>query len=358
MAKHLPDILFVPGREPDYIRNWMIWQALTRRYRLTVATEAVRPALSRYAQALLRVARSMRHGPDLIFVGFYGQPLVLPLRALTRRPLVLDAYVSTYDTLCFDRQWFRPRSPVGRLAYALDFWACRLADHVLFDTTAHRDYFIHTFSVPLAKTSVLYVGCDESHFRPHSAPPPDGTFKVFTYASFLRLHGVKYILQAARLLADQEDISFTIGGAGARLDAMKRLARDLYLPNVRFPGWIDFSELPSQIAQADLCLGGHFSAVPKASRVIATKTFQFLAMGRPTVVGDNPANREVLLHRQNAYLCRMADPAALAAAILELRDDAGLRRHIAESGLALYRQRFTVEATAQALQAVLDGLLA
>jgi len=98
--------------------------------------------------------------------------------------------------------------------------------------------------------------------------------------------------------------------------------------------------------------------VPKASRVIATKTFQFLAMGRPTVVGDNPANREVLRHAQTAYLCPMADPAALAAAILELRDDASLRHRIAEGGLALYRQRFTVEATAHALQAVLDGLLA
>lgn len=351
------DILFVPGREPDYIRNLMLRQALARRHRLTVATEPVKPASWRYARAVARAAGHLRRRPDLVLAGFYAQPLVPLLRPLTRRPLLVDAYVSTYDTLCFDRRRFRPHSLPGRLAYALDLWSCRWADHLLFDTGAHRDYFVETFGLSPAKGSVVYVGCDEAHFAPRPAPRPGGELDVFTYTSFLNLHGVEYILQAARLLAAHGDVRLTIAGSGPRLEAMRQLARDLGLTNVDLPGWVPFDQLPERIARADLCLGGHFSDIAKAGRVIATKTFQFLAMGKPVIVGDNPASREVMVHGEHAYLCPMADPASLAEAILRLRDDAALRRRISEGGLALFRERFTVEATALALQEALERLL-
>jgi glycosyltransferase involved in cell wall biosynthesis len=353
------DILFACGREPDYIRNLVLRQALACRHRVITVTDSVRPAAWRYARTLGRAAWGLRRSPDVVLVGFYGQPLMPAMRALTRRPILFDAYLSTYDTVCFDRRWFGPRTLPGRLAYALDAVSCRWADRVLLDTQAHRDYFVQTFGQPQEKFAVVYVGCDEAHFTPR-IPACDteraDTFDVFTYTSFLRLHGVEHMLHAAKHLEAQDGITLTIAGAGSRLAEMQRLAGELGLHNVRFPGWVPFGQLPERIARADLCLGGHFSDVAKAGRVIATKTFQFLAMGRPAVVADNAANREVLTHRQDAFLCPPADPAALAAAILELRDDVALRRQLGEAGLALYRRRFTTEAIARDLQAVLDGL--
>jgi glycosyltransferase involved in cell wall biosynthesis len=351
-------ILYLYNRNPRYVRNLVLRQALRRSHDVVELASAWTNPLRSSLSIAWRAPAGARQPFDLVVIGFHGHLLVPWLRLWTRVPILFDPFVSVYDTFALDRRLFGPRSLLGRLSYALDLWSCRQADYLLFDTQAHRDYFVQTFGLPPAKTSVVYVGCDESHFAPRPAPPPTGAFEVYTYTSFLRLHGVEHILHAARLLASRDDVRFTIAGAGGRLDEMQRLARELDLPNVRFPGWVDFDQLPEQIAQADLCLGGHFSDVPKAGRVIATKTFQFLAMGRPTVVGDNPASREVLLHGQNAYLCPMADPAALAAAILELRDDGGLRHRIAAGGLALYRRRFTVEATARDLQAVLDDLLA
>lgn len=350
-------VLFVPGREPDYIRNLVLRQALTRRHQVAIATDSIQPASWRVTKALAKAAWLLRKAPDLVLVGFYGQPLMPAMRALTRRPILFDAYLSTYDTLCFDRQRFRAGSLPGRLAYALDQWACRWADHILLDTQAHRDFFVQTFGVPPAKIDVIYVGCDERHFAPRPAPPPSSTLQVFTYTSFLRLHGVEYVLHAARQVASRSDIVFTIAGSGAHLHEMQRLAQDLGLENVHFPGWLPFAELPEAIAAADLCLGGHFSAVPKAGRVIATKTFQFLSMGKPTIAADSPANREVLIHRRNAYLCPPADGDALAAAILDLYENPALCREIGQGGQELYRSRFTTEAIARDLEAVLDRLL-
>ncbi len=351
-------ILYLYNRNPRYVRNQVLGRALRQSHDVVELSSATTNPLRSSLSIGWRAMAATRQTFDAVVIGFHGHLLVPWLRLWTQEPILFDPFVSIYDTFALDRRLFGPRSIPGHLAYALDLWSCRWADHLLFDTQAHRDYFVQTFDVPPAKTSVVYVGCDEAHFTPRPAPSASGTFDVYTYTSFLRLHGVEHILHAAKLLADRDDVRFTIAGAGARLAEMQRLARDLDLPNVRFPGWVDFDELPDRIAQADLCLGGHFSGVPKAGRVIATKTFQFLAMGRPTIVGDNAASREVLVHGQHAYLCPMADPAALAAAILTLRADADQRRRIAEGGLALYRRRFTVGATARALQAVLDNLLA
>jgi len=349
-------ILFACGREPDYIRNHMLLQALSR-HQVITATHASRRTVWRYANVLVRIVRALRCAPDVIILGFYAQPLMPILRFLTSRPIVLDAYVSTYDTVCSDRQWFRPRSLPGRTAYVLDSLSCRWADRVLFDTRTHCYYFSSMFGLLSSKLAVIYVGCDETHFRPAPSSNRSGAFKVFTYGSFLRLHGIEYVVRAAKRLESHQDIEFTIAGDGPYRSRMEALAHDLGLQNVHFPGWISFNRLPDQIADADLCLGGHFSDVPKASRVIPTKTFQFLAMGQPTIVGNTPANREVMTHRRDAYFCAAADPTSIAEAILDLRDDSALRCKIREGGLALYRRRFTVEATAERLQGVLDDLV-
>ncbi len=104
------------------------------------------------------------------------------------------------------------------------------------------------------------------------------------------------------------------------------------MDNVRFIDWLPFDALPIEIAKADCCLGGHFSDIEKAKRVIAGKTFQFIAMKKPVIVGDCPGNRELFSDRQNALFVGMADADSLAHAILELKNDANLRGRIAEAG--------------------------
>lgn len=268
--------------------------------------------------------------------------------------MLFDPFVSVYDTFCLDRQRFGPRSIPGRLAFALDQWSCRLADRILLDTQAHCDYFAQTFDLSPDKFAVAYVGCDETLFVPRPEPPPASTLKVFTYTSFLRLHGVEQILHAAQRLSDRDDIAFTIAGAGANLATMQRLARDLGLDNVAFPGWVPFDQLPARIAEADLCLGGHFSTVPKAARVISTKTFQFLAMRKPTIMADNPASREVFCHGEHVWMVPMGDAEMLAGAIRTLADDRALRDHIAAGGHEVFKQRFTTRAIADQLAPVLQ----
>jgi glycosyltransferase involved in cell wall biosynthesis len=175
------------------------------------------------------------------------------------------------------------------------------------------------------------------------------------YGSYLPLHGIETVIEAARLLDHRSPVRFRIIGQGMRSQYIRQMAQDYQLTNVQFAPSVPLRDLPAEISRAALCLGGHFSAIPKASRVIAGKTFQCLAMGKATIVGDNPANAELLTHAESAWFCPMNDPQALAAAISQLMDDPALSARLGEAGRQVFLQKASVHVlSAQIRQMVLD----
>jgi glycosyltransferase involved in cell wall biosynthesis len=371
-----PRILFISGRETGYIRNRVLIRALQLHFDILNLSSNARGTAARTLFGLARFV-AQRPAYDLCFVGFYGHPLAIALAVLQRAPgvagehgqpprigmrppMVFDAYVSTYDTLCEDRQWFRPQSVAGRLARWLDRQSCRAADRVLLDTEAHVRYFVEHLGVPRNKLEAVYVGCDETLFYPRQSRPQkqgDGDTLVFYYGAYLPLHGTEVIVQAAHRLRDRPDIRFVIGGDGPRSAYVRRMAEELDLNNVDFSGWIPLEQLPGAIDRASICLGGHFSTVPKAARVISTKTYQFIAMRRATIVGDNPATRELFTHGEHVYAVPMGDPGALADAIRALTDQAEVRERIAAGGYALYQERLTTEAIGRQLATLITDAM-
>ena len=351
-------MLFICGREPEYPRNQMILRALERNFHVIRITDSSRSFILRNLLVILKLLPNLWKGHDWVFVGFYGHPLLPIIKLLTRKPIIFDAFVSTYDTLCFDREWFRPNSIGGRLAYWLDRHTCLLADKVLLDTRTHADYFAETFDLPREKLSVLYLGYDDNTFYPREVQPSEGPqqFIVFYYGSFLPLQGIEYIIRAAKLL-EHETVKFEIAGKGSTYREMRRLAKDLATTNVEFIDWIPYHQLPIAIARASICLGGHFSAIGKAQRVIAGKTYQFLAMAKPTIVGDNPANRELFTHKKNVYMCRMADEEALAAAIMTLKNDQRLREQIVTGGFRLVTSTLNAQKLSRDLLSIIKKVL-
>lgn len=333
-------VLFLAGRETEYTRNQVMLAALRNCSEVDVIASSKRPG-SLLLNSILIAVRAMplllRKKHDLVFVGFYGHIIMRLIAPLARCPIVFDAFISTYDTLCFDRRRFAPGSLAGRAAFALDRYATQKAQRVLLDTENHVDYFVETFSVPRAHYSAVPVGCSEAIFRPAHLPVPGEFTKVLYYSSFLSLHGVDVILQAAARLRNKP-IRFRLIGEGPTLEAMKAEARRLELDNLTFESPISPVELAAAISASDICLGGHFSTSGKAARVIPGKAYQALSVGRPLIIADAPGNREIFNHNVNAILVPPVEPVALADAILELSRDAGHRQALAEAGRALFRE--------------------
>ena len=116
-------------------------------------------------------------------------------------------------------------------------------------------------------------------------------FTIFWYGNSFPLQGVDNILKAAKKLEKYSNILLRL--VGPIRQKHQKLITKINFKNVQFIDWVPYEKLPLEIAKADLCLGGHFSTVPKATRVVPGKVFQFLACGKPTLIALNEANNEI-----------------------------------------------------------------
>ena len=341
-------VLFACSADPDYIRNRTIVRSLRRGHEVAAIASAAPTYPRRLASVVPRVLAA-RGRFDAYLAGFLGQPLVPFLRVRGLRPVILDAFVSIYDTLCLDRRAFRPRSPVGRTSRWLDTLALRWASLILTDTAAAADFMAREFGVPRSKFVAVPVGADESLFYPR--PGPDGAgIDVLYVCTYLPLHGVPVVIEAANLLRDRESIQLTIIGKGPARPGAESLARRWGLTNCRFVDWLPIEDLPERTAACHIYLGGHFSGDnAKARRVVPGKVYQGLAMAKPVIVGECEASSEWLPDGQAVRAVPMGDPRALADAILELAGSPLLRDRIGEGGRALYEEKFSEGAIAARL---------
>ena len=349
-------VLFISGREATYTRNSVILKGLKANgVEIIECTDSSKSYLLRYPKVLLQFILKMRDDFDIIFIGFLGQPLVPIIKKLSNKPIVFDAFLSTYDTMCYDRKKLKPNSVGGRFFYWLDKRSCELADKVLLDTNAHIDYFVNTFGLNRDNFQRLFVGADDSIFYPIDLDEDKTIFRVFYYGTYLPLQGIEYIIKAAKKLEAYKDIKFKIVGKGMEYKKIMKLVQKSDVNNIEFVDWIPYKKLSLEIAKADVCLGGHFSKIDKAKRVISGKTYQFIAMKKPVIIGDNPANKELFEHRKNAMLVEMANADALADAILELKKNDGIREQIAESGYKIFIDQCTPHAIAKDIKKIMGA---
>ena len=306
-------VLYLSTYIPNYIRTETILQLLED---LNIETKKVLLGDSalKYPGAICSLLRHSR-SYDVIFVAFRGHEILPLVKLFTRKPLVFDAFVSVYDTLCFDRKLFSPSSLIGKCLKWYDAFLCGISSLVLVDTSAHKRYFETEFQAE--NIDYLYVGCNERLFKPLPVVKNQDKFTVFWYGYANPVQGIDVILESAGLL-ENENVSFRLVGPVRKKYAA--LTEEMNLKNVEFVDFVAYEDLPAEINRADLCLAGHFSDRNKAARVIAGKTFQFLACGKPTILGDNPANRELFIEGDVVHFVKMNDPNDLARKILEIKN--------------------------------------
>ena len=344
-------------RLPDYVRSKSLIKAL-RGMSGTVLLEAINSSRGwrRYAETLARLIRC-RFGerPDFYVLGFRGYEIFWIVRLLTAGSvLVLDHMMSPYDSLLNERRAFRKGGLPEKFTYWYERGILRSSDIVLTDTESHRQHFSGLFGIPPEKIIAVPVGTDEEMFRPRPGDGQggDGPLRIFFYGTFLPLHGIPVILEAARLLRDKPVHFILAGGkapgAGPRQDGRPTL------PNVTHLGWVPYEDIPDMAARADLCLGGPFGNTGQARRVITGKTFQFLALGKPVIVGriaDNPGFED----RRNCLLVPQGSGEELAGAVLWCLENRGRLEEIGRNGRRLYERVFSTERITQRLRPLFES---
>jgi glycosyltransferase involved in cell wall biosynthesis len=351
-------VCFFGAYDPGYPRNSVIRKGL-RLNGVEVAECRVQPKYKFWLRYPLLFSRCLGHllKYDFFFVPEFCQkdvPLAKFLSLVASKKVIFDPLAPRFETKIKDWKRRPPGSWQAGWNLEIDSWAFKLSDLVLADTQAHKDYYCRNYAIPPEKVEILPVGYDDELYRPCAALKKEEQFTVLFFGSFLPLHGVELILEAARIIsAEKAPIKFRLVGSGQTFPRARQLASELGLSNVQFEGWLAQRELPQRIAASDICLG-IFGKTEKARRVVPHKIFQAMGMRKPVITARTPAVEEFFKHRENIFLVDELEPGLLAKAILELERDTDLRGKIAEKGFGLVSRDFSPKAIGRALVGIIE----
>jgi glycosyltransferase involved in cell wall biosynthesis len=323
--------------DPAYSRNGVVRQHLAA---LGWTVRDFHPAFC--ALGDLEAALRRLPAPEAVWVPCFRQrDLAAARRWCDRRgvPLVFDPLISAYDKQVWERFKLKDGSREAERLLAWERKVFALADLVIADTPCHEAFFCETLGVPREKVRVVYVGADETLFRPAPEREPGAPVDVLFYGSFIPLHGAQTIVEAARLYQGPP-VRWSLLGDGPAKPACQKAADGL--TNVFFEDRIPYAALPARIHRADILLGV-FGTTQKAGRVIANKVFQALASGRPVISRLSEAYPPEAVEAGALALVAPGDPQALAAQVAEWASQrAGLAAR-GRAARALYDRAFSTE---------------
>lgn len=335
-----PRVCFFQSYYTNYIRSQTLLEGLSQHELEIVPCIVNEHSWLRYPKAIFAFLKTVRHS-DVVIANFRCWEIFPILRIITRKPIIYDAHISIWQSYCEERQKCRSNSFLGKLLFRIDALNCRLADRILIDTKTHADYFSDTFTIPREKFLPVYISCEETLFHPLTPPPrvdlPHET-TLFWVGSGIPLQGLEVIIDAMKLVSELP-IHLRIAGSSPILDTINQRAISENVSNITFLGRIPREQVVTEIAYSDICLGGHYSLISKASNVIAGKLYEMIAMRKPVIAGDNEAVRELFTHKKDLFLCKMGSAASLANAISGLHKSPDLCEQLAESSYNLYSKK-------------------
>jgi colanic acid biosynthesis glycosyl transferase WcaI len=164
-----------------------------------------------------------------------------------------------------------------------------------------------------------------------------------------RAHESRTMLDAIRLLRDDDDIEFVITGGGSQLNSI----RAERLPNVRFADYAPREQLSESLSAADAHLVTLLPALE--GLIVPSKFYGVLAVARPVLFVGAPDGELARIIRSHdcGFIIEPGDSAELARRIRELASDHPRARAIGARGRRLYEEEFAPAVALAAWERVL-----
>lgn len=312
-------VLFITTKNLDYLRNVQEINLIKEEAKeVEVLGYKDKSYVKRLVKIYIHLLGKSVKDTDMVFVGFAPQ-LILPFFKFKfrRKTIVMDFFISVYDTMVKDRKKFKDGSLAAKLCKWLDGKCIHCADAVISDTIAHGDYFAEEFNVERQKIETLYLDADSSIYYPVEQQKPKhlkDKYIVLYFGSVLPLQGVEVIMEAMEQLKDRKDLYFYF--IGPVKENIKKTVSD----NIEYIKWLNQQDLAKHIGYADLCLAGHFcNDIMKAKRTIPGKAYIYDAMEKKMILGDNSATRELFEEDDRHFFVEMGSAAKLAEKICQIK---------------------------------------
>ncbi|MFI5233824.1 MAG: glycosyltransferase [Gemmatimonadales bacterium] len=221
----------------------------------------------------------------------------------------------------------------------------RGASKIVLVSNHLRDQFVDESGIAADQTTVVHNGVDcdrhaggpDRTFR-HELGIPDDCFLFGAVGNIRVLKAYDNLLRAAAIaVKTNPKLRFAVVGEGngVLLDGLLKLRAELGLEEiVHFAGFRPEIALPLRSFDAFV--------LSSLSEGFSIATVQAMASGLPVVATRSGGPEEIITDGVDGLLVARADPAALAAGMLRLADDAGLCTRLGTAARASARAKFSL----------------
>jgi glycosyltransferase involved in cell wall biosynthesis len=191
--------------------------------------------------------------------------------------------------------------------------------------------YIKHLSGTADRVCVIPNGVNTERFRPGLkplVPKPARSFVVGFIGTFKPWHGLPLLAEAfVELHRRDSSVRLLVGGDGPEREAFERTLSECgALDSTTFAGAIAASRVPNLLASMDVAVAPY--PAEENFYFSPLKVFEYMAAGLPIVASAIGQIADVLTDGVTGILCPPGDSAALAAALLTLRESPELRERL------------------------------
>ncbi|HMB17660.1 MAG TPA: glycosyltransferase family 4 protein [Candidatus Paceibacterota bacterium] len=341
--------------QEDGVRVVRSWVHITKK-------KSFIPRILNYASYLLSsFFAGLHEDPDVIFVTSPPFPALASawlLSKIKRVPLILDIRDIWPDSAVSVGMMKK-----GLLFKFLQWWEkkfYRSAEKIVVNAKGIGKRLTKEKEVPEEKIEFLPNGAEISMFDPEA----DGKElnKEFNIeAKFLVLFtgliglaqdpGV--IVEAAKILKDERDITFLIVGDGPKRKECLELIDKYDLENIIMPGSYPREEMPKFVARADACLATH-KKDDLFKDVIPSKIFDYMAGARPVIINSQGEGARIIKEAECGINIKPGSPQEMADAILRFYHNYDMARDYGKNGRGYAEEHFAKKKIAEKLRNLLQ----
>ena len=235
-------------------------------------------------------------------------------------------------------------------------------DRAIVPSLSLRDDIIKSGFLDPARFEVIPIGIDETvwqgnrqdgrQFLGQRYDLPDNAFICLTSGRFVRQKGHRYLIEAARMLAERfPNIFYVLLGDGPlQTDLMEQIKRYQLTDRFIFCGLLE--DHHRAVFAADLYV--HPSIIEPYGIVLV----EAMAAGLPVVATRTGGIPEVVAENETALLVEPADPAGLTEAIERMYTDHSLPLAFGRAGRDRFLKYFRLETMIERLEICLQKVMA
>jgi len=280
--------------------------------------------------------------------------------AIRGRPLILEIR-DLWPEFIVDMGKLKNPIAIG-MARWLERFLYRRAHHFIVNSPAYVDYLISK-RVDSSKITLIPNGVDPSMFEVGldvtSAAQAlrerfnlVGKFVVMYAGAMGPANDLTVLLDAASLLRDDPDVHVMLVGGGKIKAKLEAYASERSLTNVTFAGPQSKIDMRAFLQTADVCVAT-LQDIAMFRMTYPNKVFDYLAAGRPIVLGIDGVIRRVVEDANAGVFVQPGDPHALASAIRDFASNPQRGEALGRNGREFVAHRFNRRDHGEAFAALL-----